>query len=427
MRILVAGAAGFIGGAILRALRREGLEAVAAVRSAADAVRLSPAVRLDLGALPPPGELAALLSGFDALINCAGVFADGPGASTDAVHDAGPRALFAACVAAGVSRVVHFSAIGAPREASPFSRSKHAGDEALAGLDLDWVILRPALVLGAEARGGAALVRALAALPFAPVDESAGDIQTVAQEDVVAAALFFLRPEAPTRLALDLAAPERIGFANAIGRIRAWLGLRAAPVWRAPLPLMRLVYAAGDLTGALGWRHPLRSAARAELQRGATGDSESWQRVTGIAARSMAAILEARPATAQDRLAARLYFLTPLILAVTALFFIGTGLVSLGPGYEIGVSQLRSGGLGGWSGPSVIAGAFADILVGLAVAWRPTVRLGLHAALAISLFYFIAGSILLPELWRDPIGPMLKIFPLMTLNVVGLALTGDRR
>src|SRR5690606_201075 len=102
---------------------------------------------------------------------------------------------------------------------------------------------------------------------------------------------------------------------------------------------------------------------------------------------------------------------------VTALFFVGTGIVSVGPGYEIGVALLQQGGVGQFSGPSVIAGGVADFLAGLAIAWRPTVRWGLYAAIALSLFYFVAGTLLLPGLWRDPIGPMLKIWPLIALNL----------
>jgi hypothetical protein len=46
----------------------------------------------------------------------------------------GPTALFAACVRAGLRRVVHLSAIGMDREQpTEFSKTKAAGDEALAG------------------------------------------------------------------------------------------------------------------------------------------------------------------------------------------------------------------------------------------------------------------------------------------------------
>jgi DoxX-like family len=87
---------------------------------------------------------------------------------------------------------------------------------------------------------------------------------------------------------------------------------------------------------------------------------------------------------------------------------------------------MEEGGAGELAGPSVVAGALADIAIGIGIAWRQTARYALYAALAISLFYAAAGTILVPRLWADPLGPMLKIWPIMVLNVVALAILEDR-
>ena len=68
----------------------------------------------------------------------------------------------------------------------------------------------------------------------------------------------------------------------------------------------------------------------------------------------------------------------------------------------------------------------ADILIGLAILYRPTSRAGLYAALLISLAYAGIGTVLLPRLWSDPLGPMLKIGPIMVLIAVALAIREDR-
>jgi hypothetical protein len=75
---------------------------------------------------------------------------------------------------------------------------------------------------------------------------------------------------------------------------------------------------------------------------------------------------------------------------------------------------------------TVVAGALADIAIGLAIAFRRTARLGLYAALAISVAYMIIGTILLPRLWIEPLGPMLKIWPIMAFNLMLLAVRDDR-
>ena len=66
------------------------------------------------------------------------------------------------------------------------------------------------------------------------------------------------------------------------------------------------------------------------------------------------------------------------------------------------------------------------ILIGLAILYRPTSRYGLYAALLISIGYAIIGSILVPRLWREPLGPLLKILPIIVLNLIALAIREDR-
>ncbi|TIN18027.1 MAG: nucleoside-diphosphate sugar epimerase, partial [Mesorhizobium sp.] len=128
----------------------------------------------------------------------------------------------------------------------------------------------------------------------------------------------------------------------------------------------------------------------------------------------------------QERWFAKLYFVKPLVFLTFGLFWIVTGIVSLGPGWTIGINLMRGAGAGILSSPGVIAGALADIAIGLAILYRPTARWGLYAALALSGFYLVAGTILAPELWRDPLGGLLKIFPFVALNLVALAILKER-
>jgi hypothetical protein len=108
-------------------------------------------------------------------------------------------------------------------------------------------------------------------------------------------------------------------------------------------------------------------------------------------------------------------------------FWLVTGLISFGPGWEIGMGLMREGGVEDpIASLAIVGGASADILIGLAVLYRPTSRYGLYAALLISVAYATIGSILVPRLWSDPLGPMLKIWPIMVLGLVALAIREDR-
>jgi hypothetical protein len=292
--------------------------------------------------------------------------------------------------------------------------------------DLDWVILRPSVVLGRAAYGASALFRGLAILPILPVLPDTGPLQVVQLDEVVRTVLHFLDPRSARRITRELAGPQRLSFTEIIQKYRRWLGYRKARIVRLPALIARMIYGAGDLAGRLGWRPPVRSTVRREIARGAIGDPGAWQAETGIASQSLSSALSAEPSAVQDRWFAGLYLVKPVIFTVCSLFWISTGVLSIGPGFDIGVELMKVGGAGGWSAPSVIAGALADLLIGIGIAIRRFTRPALYGALAISIFYLIAGTILLPGLWLDPLGPMMKIWPIIALNLTALAILSDR-
>jgi hypothetical protein len=190
--------------------------------------------------------------------------------------------------------------------------------------------------------------------------------------------------------------------------------------------MMGLAYRAGDALAWLGWRPPIRSTAGKEIRRGAIGEDGAWRGSTGIEPQSLADALASNPASVQERWFSRLYLLKPVAIGTFALFWLLTGLISLGPGYGRATHYMLAGGGGALSEPSVIAGGLADIAIACGIAWRPTTRLALWAALGLSLFYIVAGTLLLPELWADPLGPMMKIWPILALNLLCLAILDER-
>jgi uncharacterized protein YbjT (DUF2867 family) len=430
VRVLVTGATGLIGSAVVARLVLAGHEVTAISRSIATAKRRQPEAKwlsLDIARQVTAEQWVPHFKGIEAVVNCAGALQDGPSDSLKGVHTVGIAALFEACEQLGIRRVVHFSAIGVDRETpTAFSRTKLEGDRALMARDLDWVILRPSVVLGRAAYGASALMRALAALPVLPIMPNTGPLQVVQLDEVVDTVLLLLKPDAPTRVALEIAGPERLSFADVVLHYRRWRGDKPPRVLHLPEWAARLIYVLGDLAGLLGWRPPVRSTARREIVRGAVGDPEPWSRMTGIVPRSLSAALSAEPIPVQERWFAPMYLLKPLIVAILAGFWIVTGILSIGPSYELGVELMLEGGAGPLSGPSVIAGGLADLLVGIGIAVRRFTRPALYAALAISLFYVVAGTILLPQLWLEPLGPLTKIWPILMLNLTALAILKDR-
>lgn len=427
--MLITGATGLIGSAVLARLRGEGHEVVAVVRSVDAAARrlaASRLIQLDISHSTRPEQWLPHLTAIDAVVSCAGVFQDSPRDSTTGVHVEGAAALFSACEQAGVRRVIHISAVGLERTATAFSRTKLKGEAALMARDLDWVILRPSVVVGRAAYGGSALMRGLASLPVLPLVPDSGPLQIVQLDDLTRTIAFFVRGGAPTRQVLDVVGPGSLAFRDVVAAYREWLGWRPAKVVQLPRWAADAMFRLGDFAGWLGWRPPMRSTAKREIIHGAIGDPTAWTRLTGISPQSLRAALAAEPASVQERWFARLYFIKPLIIGVLTLFWIATGLISLGPGFEESVQLARQAGGGDLAPAAVAVFSLVDIALGIGAAVRRTARPSLYAMLAVTLAYVAAGTLLLPGLWIDPLGPLLKTLPILALVLVALAILPER-
>jgi uncharacterized protein YbjT (DUF2867 family) len=425
MKIAIVGGSGLIGSAIHSHLSSRGHSVVSMSRSAPSAG--AHAISVDISDATSPSYWLPYLAGIDAVVNCAGVLQDGPADSTSIVHHIGVRNLFAACEQLKIRRVIHFSAIGVDRQTpSAFSRTKLAGDKSLMEHDLDWVILRPSVVIGRPAFGASALLRGLAALPIIPVMPDTGPLQIILLDDIVRAVEYFLEPAAPSRQIVELVGPDRYSFAEIVSRIRQWYRWRPAREIHLPLFVTNALYKLGDVISVLGWRPPVRTTAQLEITRGAVGDFESLKRL-GLHPKSLPDFFTAEPASVQERWFARLYLLKPAAFIVISLFWILTAVVSLGPGWGYGIALMREGGIEGTAAElTVAAGALADFVTGMAIAYRRTSRFGLYAAIGISFAYAIIGTVLVARLWSDPLGPMLKIWPVIVLHFIALAILDDR-
>ena len=118
LRVLVLGANGFIGSAVVAALHRAGTQVRCIVRDTARLQRRFPnaeAFALDLtdAQAHDVRHWATLLDGVDAVVNVAGVLQPRTESEAWDVHKLAPDALYAACENSGTRRVVHVSAIRA--------------------------------------------------------------------------------------------------------------------------------------------------------------------------------------------------------------------------------------------------------------------------------------------------------------------------
>jgi len=360
------------------------------------------------------------------VVNCAGALQDSPRDNLRAVHVHACAALYAACAARGVRRVIHVSAAGvAPGRGTAFNDTKLAAETGLKALDLDWVILRPGLVLAPAAYGGTALLRGIASFPWVmPVDRPDAIVQAVWVDDVALAVSRALAPDAPSRLSLDVVYDEPTTLGEILVALRAWLGLAPAPLLRVPSATVARI---ADAIAALGWRPPLRSTTVAQLSGGVTGDPAPLLRRLGIRPLRLAEFLARWPSGVQERWFARLYFLKPAALAGLIIFWLASGVIGVTGGFHGAVAILTAAGVAPRAAQLiVIAGAICDITLALTACFRRGAPWALKGMLAVCAAYLVGGSALRPDLWLDPLGPFVKIIPVMLLALMTLAVLDER-
>jgi uncharacterized protein YbjT (DUF2867 family) len=334
--------------------------------------------------------------------------------------------LAQACRQAGVRRVVHISAAGLETGDDPFRRAKREAEQALGAADLDWVILRPGLVMAPAAFGGGALLRGLAAFPFVvPTVAADAIVQTVSVDDVAEAVVRSLTV-IPARFVCDLVSAEQSRLGDILQAIRAWLGLPPAPLLVLPRWTGSLTAAAADALAWLGWRSPMRTAAIRQLASGVAGRAEDSPERLGFTPRPLAETLAAWPSGVQERWFARLYFVKPLVLATLAGFWAASGVIGLVQ-HDAAAALLTGAGLSPATADALVVGGGAlDLVLSGLVCFRPTARLGLQAMILVTLAYLAGASLWLPALWSDPLGPLVKSVPAAILALAALAMMDER-
>ena len=429
MHVLLTGANGFIGRHIMAALLRAGHTVCAAVRDPAQIRRRFPAaeaIACDMNQDTAPVIWKSRLSGVDAVINCAGILQQSRHQSIEAIHASAPIALFEACAAAGVRRIVQISAISADDEAgTAYAHTKKRADDHLRTLDLDWVVLRPSLVYAEGSYGGSSLLRGLAGLPLATPLVGGGHqpFQPIHADDLAETVLRALTDPALARTLLEPVGPERLSLRDLLIKLRAWLDLPPVPTISVPMPLIRAAARLGDLFGGA----PLNSTALRQLEYGNAAPPESFVTAIGFTPRTMDEALAAHPSHVQDRWHARIYAFRPFLRLSLVLLWVVSGLVGLTAAPALTHPPVAALGVPETLVPiAVVTFCLLDIAIGAAIAlrWRP----GLVAMvqLAVISLYTLLLTLVAPNLWGDPFGPLLKNLPIAGAVVALWAIEEDR-
>ena len=423
MNILILGATGFIGSVVAARLVADGHAVTGLGRNPMRARPKQPAIdwrRADLSHMTKADDWDEILNGQHAVVNCAGALQDGLSDNLAATQAEAMLALYAAAKRGSQPLIVQISARTAGAAGDlPFLATKRRADEALAASGLPCLILRPALVLGRNAHGGSALLRALAAFPLVlPLVHAESLVETLSVDDVAEAVSRAVSGDISGDV--DLAAAETLTLADLVRLHRQWLGLPPARLFALAPWLARPATWLADLSGLLGWRSPLRSTAMTVMSEGVQSS-----KVDGGLVASAAATLSANPSGVQDLWFARLYLLKPLVISGLSVFWLLSGLIPL-----LALERTSAHFLPFMPHAAAtaltLATCLVDIVLGAAVLVRPLAKRALVGMLGVSLAYLAGASLLEPALWLDPLGVLVKVLPSILLTLVALAILDER-
>jgi len=234
--ICVLGGGGFVGSHLVPLLAARGLHVVVPTRRRARIKHLLvlPGVEVVEADIHDPAALQSLFTGMDAVINLVGILHETRPGGFQHAHVELPRKVVAACLASGVPRLLHMSALGADAASkSRYQQSKSAGEALVrAAQGIDATVFRPSVIFGPGDSFLTLFADLLQLAPVVPLAGAGARFQPVFVGDVARAfAAALERPETFGQR-YDLCGPGVYTLAELLHLTAATLGLR-----RRVLPL----------------------------------------------------------------------------------------------------------------------------------------------------------------------------------------------
>ena len=240
--ILLTGASGTVGRALLPPLLESGQDVRALVRDPRGLGRHRVDVQIALGDLARLGDRhlqRQALRGVGTVIHLAAAIRDESHARVEELNGLATARLLRAAERAGVERFIFFSALGASEsQRTRFFRAKALAEQAVAASPLATTIFAPSIVYDPQDRW-VRLMKRLALLPVVPISGSGRSrYQPIWARDVARCVIAALERGA-SDARYELAGPETLTY-NEIARAVARAAGRERPIVHVPLGLVRL-------------------------------------------------------------------------------------------------------------------------------------------------------------------------------------------
>jgi uncharacterized protein YbjT (DUF2867 family) len=237
--ILLTGATGTVGSALLRRLTGTGEPVRCLVR---DPRRLGDnrvRVQIAMGDLADPPSFRHALRGVKTVVHLAAAIRDEPHASIEELNAVATLRLVRAAERAGARRFVFFSAMGAAHHSrTRFFRAKALGRQAVEASSLETTVFSPSIVY-TPGDPWLTLLERFSYLPAIPVSGSGrARYQPIWAEDVADCVVAALMASGPRRRAFELAGPETLSYDDIV-RVALRPTSRRRRLVHVPLPLVR--------------------------------------------------------------------------------------------------------------------------------------------------------------------------------------------
>jgi NADH dehydrogenase len=258
--LLLTGATGTVGSALLRRLLAEGQAVRCLVR---DPRRLGPLrvrVQIALGDLADPPSFRNAMRGVGTVVHLAASARDQRRGSIEELAAIATWRMVEAAQRAGVERFVFFSTLGASEHhRARLFRAKALAEQAVRESEMHTTVLAPSLVYAPGDRW-TGLIERMALLPALPVPGRGRALcQPIWAEDVAECTAAVVRGEGPSRdghrsVHYELAGPQTLRYDEAIRAVLSASG-RERPLLHVPTPLVSRSLRAAER--ALGEKAPL--------------------------------------------------------------------------------------------------------------------------------------------------------------------------
>ncbi|HEY5295984.1 MAG TPA: NAD(P)H-binding protein [Gaiellaceae bacterium] len=241
--LLLTGATGQVGSALLPRLLAEGAQVRCLVRDPRRLGAQRVRVQIALGDLADPPSFRNAMRGVDTVVHLAASIRDQPRGSIEELNGIATWRMVRAAQRQGVERFVFFSVLGAStHHRARFFRAKALAEQAVAGAELRSTVFAPSIVY-APGDPWLTLLERLALLPAMPVSGRGRAMnQPIWAEDVADCVLAALRAPATGDLRnaterFELAGPQKLSH-DEIVRLVLRSQNRNRPLLHIPTPLV---------------------------------------------------------------------------------------------------------------------------------------------------------------------------------------------